>query len=135
VIVAFGARAFMEYEWPSAPYLAPGTRLIQIGAQASELGKIYPAELAVLGRVDDALRALLAFSDAGGAAAGPREPLPQSTVASAQGPTLEAGADAPPLPGQVLSALDRLLPADAVLVDESVLSKGMVQAHLMRGSA
>lgn len=135
LIVAFGARAFMEYEWPSAPYLAPGTRLIQIGAQASELGKIYPTEMAVLGRVDDALRELLVFTAAGGAAARAHVPLPHAAVATAQGPTHESSADAPPLPGQVLSALDRLLPADAVLVDESVLSKGMVQAHLMRGNA
>ena len=63
LVVAFGARMFMEYGYPAEPYLGPGVRLIQLGTDAAELGKIYPVERAILGAVDVALAVLSGLLD------------------------------------------------------------------------
>ncbi len=187
VVVALGARLFMEYAWPEQAALHPGIRLLQIGADADELGKIYPAELAVLADVDDAICGLhrIAVDSAGPTAAKlaqrrtrtfvPRgAPLSSGAgaVLSGAGMALEtvgavaqhagfagsadtavadtslsaalAGIDTAatgtiaammnsPMqrmqPVRLLQRMDEILPEDIVIVDESVLSKSMMQSH------
>ena len=134
LVVAIGARAFMEYAYPAEPYLRPGVRFMQIGADPSELGKIYQAELAVLGDAGSAIRDLLEMAA--------RDMLPRAGVLlerrahATRRPDMKAPEYGPPgepgslHPLQLLAALDEALPSDAVIVDESVLSKGLFQRHV-----
>lgn len=134
LVVAIGARAFMEYAYPAEPYLRRGVRFMQIGADPSELGKIYQAELAVLGDAGSAIRDLLEM------AAGDMLPragvLLERRAHATRRPDMKAPDYGPPgelgslHPLQLLAALDEALPSDAVIVDESVLSKGLFQRHV-----
>jgi len=133
LVVAIGARAFMEYSYPSEPYLRPGVRFMQIGADAGELGKIYPVELAVLGSVEAAIRDLHALLDCeplpaaeamAARAARARRGIGPAPAGSAMRPIAAAGAMQPE---RLLAAMHAVLPRDAVVVDESVLSKGLLQ--------
>lgn len=133
LVVAIGARAFMEYSYPSEPYLRPGVRFMQIGTDAGELGKIYPAELAVLGSVDAAIRDLHAMLDCeplpaaeamATRAARARRSVGSAPAGGAMRPVAAAGAMQPE---RLLAAMHAVLPRDAVVVDESVLSKTLLQ--------
>lgn len=127
LVVAIGARVFMEYSWPEKPYFGPDTRLVQIGADPGELGKLYPTERIVLGRVDQALQTLLTLAMA--ASARPQWAPPPKKVEGAALPASSAGL---PHPQRVLSVLDEGLSDDAVIVDESVLSRHWVLGHLLQ---
>jgi benzoylformate decarboxylase len=136
LVVAIGARAFMEYAYPAEPYIKPGVRFMQIGADPAELGKIYHAEVAVLGDAASALGDLLVM------ASGDRLPTTGALLEraehakrrpQAQGQTRpQAIIDGARTvhPRQLLAALDSALPPDAIVVDESVLSKGLLQRHV-----
>ncbi|MCD6679537.1 MAG: thiamine pyrophosphate-binding protein [Burkholderiaceae bacterium] len=146
VVVAIGARLFMEYAWPSQPALRSGVRLLQLGADADELGKIYPAELAVLADVDDAIRGMhriaaevpapdasaleyrheraLARNRPAGAVSDPADAAPSAALSSAENRMR---------PTRLLERMDAILPDDVVIVDESVLSKSMMQARFRLG--
>lgn len=142
LVVALGARMFMEYSYPETPYIRPGVRLLQLGSDATELGKIYPAERALMCDVGWALSDLLTLIRTPGA-------VPAGLAAArrerAQRPAPRDDATAPLLataathggmhPAQLLAALDQVLPAGAAIVDESVLSKALVQSHLRLGGS
>jgi len=143
VVLAIGARMFMEYGWPGEPYLRPGARLIQIGRDAAELGKLYPTELALLGDAGDAVRGLHRLLATQTLPAGDRleqrrsrargrpassEENPRRALAST-GPTPAGSMH----PGRLLTLMSEILPPDVAIVDESVLSKGMMQSHFRLG--
>lgn len=137
LVVAIGARAFMEYAWPDEPYLKPGARFMQIGADAAELGKLYPAEHAVLGNVGHAIEDLLVL------ASGDALPAPgllaercaraKRVVHPVLAPRPSGDEPGAMAPEQLLAALQSVLPPDAAIVDESVLSKGLMQRHVALG--
>jgi benzoylformate decarboxylase len=138
LVVAVGARLFMEYAYPAKPYLRPGLRLLQIGADAAELGKIYPAELAVLGEVGAAIREMHSML------ANETKLLPDVLPERRARATRGVGKTADHIPAaqtgtlhpeQLLGAMQAVLPGDAVIVDESVLSKGLMQRHALLAGA
>lgn len=136
VVVAIGARLFMEYAYPATPAFGPGVRLLQLGGDVRELGKIYPTELAVAGEVGPAIGELLALLHAGATPAasvlGARRAR-ALRAAAPQAASLVRAAEAALDPQDLLRALDAAIPADAAIVDESVLSKSLVQRHLGLG--
>ncbi|APR05931.1 thiamine pyrophosphate-binding protein [Thauera chlorobenzoica] len=132
VVVAFGARLFMEYAYPAEPYLHHGVRLFQVGSDPREFGKIYPVEKALLGAPDAALHDLVSMLKQQRPAALGAESLARRRIRAARGAAQTSPIARPLLderpPGRVrlidlLTALDTALPADGVVVDESVLSK------------
>lgn len=138
LVVAIGARMFMEYNWPSQPYLRTGVRLMQIGSDANELGKIYPAALAVLADVGDALRAMARMAadhELPNASALQRRraraiaPNRSRGSANDADSLVRSASQAPLHPLRLLELMNALLPDDVVIVDESVLSKSMLQAQ------
>lgn len=142
LVVAIGARMFMEYNWPTRPYLRAGVRLMQIGADVNELGKIYPVELAVMGDVGDALRDLHRMARDNPSPAVPllerRRARATAQRDIAADPDALRGAphapqSAPMGPLHLLELMDALLPDDVVVVDESVLSKSLLQAKFRLG--
>lgn len=137
LVVAIGARLFMEYAYPDRPDLGPGVRLIQLGANAVELDKIYPAEQAVLGEVSSALQEMLALAQ-GEYRLRPGQSTERLVRATRSGTRQAPPAAAEPgtmLPEQLLRAIDQVLPHDAVIVDESVLSKGLLQRQVALSGA
>lgn len=134
LVVAIGARAFMEYAFPGEPYLRPGVRFLQIGADAAELGKIYAAELTVLGEAGSAIRGLLALASETALPAGVPEQRRARAMRKAEAPAqrraVAIGEAGMLQPQQLVAALHAALPDDAVIVDESVLSKGLLLCHL-----
>lgn len=132
LVVAIGARLFMEYAFPAKPYLRPGLRLLQIGSDATELGKIYPAELAVLGEVGSAIREMLALVANQTAPRADLRSERQARATRCSDNMVDRISPVPPGtmdPEQLLRAMHTALPADAVIVDESVLSKRLMQRH------
>lgn len=143
LVVAIGARMFMEYGWPTEPYLPPGVRLIQIGRDASELGKLYPAELALLGDTGDAVRGLHRLLSSQPPPGG--DTLEKRRLRARDGP--EPAGESPRFaltparpdpagvlhPTRLLALMSDLLPPDVAVVDESVLSKGMMQSQFRLG--
>ena len=135
LVVSIGARAFMEYAYPAEPYVRPGVRFMQIGADAAELGKIYNAELAVLGEAGAAIRDLLEIASGDvlphiGVLKERRDRASRRRETTAPDCTPPPGGSGSLHPLQLLAALDEALPGDAVIVDESVLSKGLLQRHV-----
>jgi benzoylformate decarboxylase len=135
LVVSIGARAFMEYAYPAEPYVRPGVRFMQIGADAAELGKIYNAELAVLGEAGAAIRDLLEIASGDvlphiGVLKERRDRASRRRETTAPDGTPPPGGSGSLHPLQLLAALDEALPGDAVIVDESVLSKGLLQRHV-----
>lgn len=132
LVVAIGARAFLEYTFPSEPYIRSGVRFIQIGADIGEFGKIYPADRTLLCSVDLALEEMCVLVEQG--LAPQPQVLAQRHARAAHGekrvaphalrlPPPESAPDTPRLT-DLLDALHEVLPADGVIVDQSVLSKG-----------
>ncbi len=142
LVVAIGARLFMEYAYPAQPHLHPGVRLIQIGSDTREFGKIYAAEQALLGSVDLALQDMLAMIRPGLGEPSPDRAMQRRHQAERLSATPNraafgtAAGDLPPGRvhlGDLLSALDAALPSDGIIVDESVLSKFLVQRQFPLG--
>lgn len=69
VILLAGVRSFIEFEPPAVPAVPPGATLIHLCADPAEIGKVYPADVALVG---DAGLALADLRDALGAAPFPR---------------------------------------------------------------
>jgi benzoylformate decarboxylase len=49
VIMLAGARTFIEFDWKETPALPPATSLIHLYSDASEIAKIYPTDVALVG--------------------------------------------------------------------------------------
>lgn len=132
LVVALGSRAFLEYTFPSEPTIRPGVRFIQVGADIGEFGKIYPVELTVLCAADLALDEMCALAEQG------LVPDPQALAqrraraehgeerVAPRAPRVAPPASARQMPrlADLIDALHEVLPADGVIVDQSVLSKG-----------
>lgn len=137
LIVAFGAHLFREYDYPTGPWLPASARLIQIDTDSSEFNKIFAVDTALFADAGAAARALAVRVDAAGpdlharlwnrrgpwALAGPRTP--------GKGAFCEP-ATVPPgrmLLGDLVDGLAAALPKDGVVVDESVMSKILLQSR------
>jgi benzoylformate decarboxylase len=157
LVVSIGARMFMEYSWPAHPYLRADVRLMQIGTDAGELGKIYPTTLAVLADVDDALHGMHGLLEGFAlpsasvlerrrerASAPRRAPESRSPVnrvpdngSPGSGSSANDAARSPVgarlHPQRLLALMNEVLPDDVVVVDESVLSKSLMQSQFRLG--
>jgi benzoylformate decarboxylase len=124
VVVAFGARLFMEYDYLPQGHFSPGTKIIQIGSDVGELGKLYASDLAVLGHVGFALRDLVDTLESVPAPHSDRmaERLHRATC-NLECAGMKQGTGSDLRVTHLLDALRETLPDDAVIVDESVLSK------------
>ncbi len=115
-------------------------RVIHLDTDAWELGKNYPAEVALFGdpkttlpELTAALRERMTDGDRARAAAR-REAVSQASVAEREALKAHAGADAETIPVQpraLLNAIDDTLPDDAVVVEEA-LSSGVGVRRFLR---
>ncbi len=127
VIVSLGAKLFMEYEAPRHPAFSSDSVLIQIGSDPFEINKIYAADKSLWCRagdfLDEAHRQLSTRLDASASEVSRKdlEGIPDILATDPEG-----GLDV----ARAMSILSRRLPDNAIVVDESVGSKGEIHRTL-----
>ncbi len=127
LILAVGAKLFMEYDLARTSPFPEKVELIQVGSDPGELNKIYAADLAILTDVasflDEAARqvAELPEQSAGYQASTGGHRFDQDHLSRQAGHLTVEGA---------ISLLSKKMPQNAVIVDESVGSKAAVQRSL-----
>ena len=128
LLVSIGADLLTQSQASGVEALAPGTRVIHLDDDAWEIGKNHPATAALLGDAKATLPLLTAAVLARMAPAVARRDAVESAIAARQSALVaraEAESAAMPLsPLAVLHRLGRLLPDDAIVVEE-LLSSGM----------
>lgn len=131
VVIAVGARIFVEFEPAARSELPEGCFFIHVHEDATELGKRYPPDLGLVGTARESLMELLA--------AAPQLETPPAApagrVADLRAGYLERRGASSVDCGPGLSVatasrmLDRQLPDDVVLFDEGVRSSRVLMEH------
>jgi benzoylformate decarboxylase len=133
-VLLLGASAFLVYPYTPGAAVPPGTELLQVHPDAAQLGRTHAVALGVVGdparaargltellrgRVPDSRRAeALAAGRAGRAA-----------EAARLAELVEQGREeVPPSPAAAVAAVYARLPADAVVVDESITASTFARA-------
>jgi len=132
LLLCLGADVLRMSVWSEVDPLPGGLAVIQIGQRDWELGKNYPAEIALRADVGETLRALVpALERQGGARQAERAAAAVAALAdrnwSARRERMRAAAvaraDARPMdPDLLMLRAVEALPADAVVVEEALLS-------------
>lgn len=136
VILAIGVNNIAPLVYTGTQMIPQGVRMIQIDAGERELGKTYPAEVAILAdprsAIQELIEALVPFST--GAAAemiDRRREMITAHIAGVRAKFAEnasvASADGPMSPAYVAREMRLAAAPDAVLVDESVTSTAFVR--------
>ncbi len=126
VVVALGCRLFREYSPAERDLLPAGATLIQVSAHALELGRLYPAAVALLAEPHRAAERLAADLKAEMPLPGVLEERTKwlQELQPRRYPTCQPRLPAEQAPDiqELVAVLGTTLPANAVVVDESVLS-------------
>jgi benzoylformate decarboxylase len=142
-VLAVGATVFTWLFHTPGPPIRPGTALIQVDDDPREVGKSYPAALGIVADVRATLSALHAALatrlDASQRAAAAERTAALGAARQEHARRLAAEAEAaaartPISPAFLMHTLAGLLPADAVVVDESASSLPHVLRHLPFGA-
>jgi benzoylformate decarboxylase len=136
VILAIGVNNLAPLVYTGVRMIPDGVRMIQIDAGDHELGKTYPAEVAILAdprsAIEELLEELAPFA-AGAASAiiSKRKELIAAHISDARAKFIEhsnsASEDGPMSPAYVAREMRNAAAKDAVLVDESVTSTAFVR--------
>jgi benzoylformate decarboxylase len=137
-LVCVGADVLQMSVWSEVEPLPPGLAVVQLGLRDWEMGKNYPAELAVRADVKVTLEALTPLiAELGGAARRQRAEATLAEVAernwsalrAAQRRTATARSGARPIdPDWLMMALCEHLPAAAIVVDEGLTTARSLNA-------
>src|SRR5262245_10653326 len=135
VILAIGVNNLAPLVYTGTRMIPEGVRLIQIDANDRELGKVYPAEVAVLAdprsAIEELIEALKPFASSAAEALTRRRELITSNIAAARAKFTESAAvaspDGPMSPAFVARTMREAAAPNAVLVDESVTSTAFVR--------
>lgn len=136
VILIIGVSNLAPLVYTGARMIPAAARLIQINMDERELGKNYPAEVAILADPRSAVEELIeiltpAMSGAASEAVARRRELITAHISNARAKFIEQSCaspeDAPMSPGFVAGEMRRAAASDAVLVDESVTSTAFVR--------
>jgi benzoylformate decarboxylase len=136
VILAIGVNNIAPLVYTGTRMIPDGVRMIQIDAGDRELGKTYPAEVAILAdprsAIEELIEALAPF--ASGVASEMltrRREMIKARIADARAKfaehSLAASAEGPMSPAYVAREMRQAAAKDAVLVDESVTSTAFVR--------
>ncbi|MEV5531269.1 thiamine pyrophosphate-binding protein [Streptomyces prunicolor] len=136
-VLVVGAHAFTPHHYSPGPALPPGITVVQLDADADEIGRNFPADAGLVGALAPSLHRLAELL---------REQVPDHT---AKARTLRAGerhtaerdraesaahaaySAAPLAPWAAAHAVARGLPADAVIVEEAI-TVGLLLRRLLR---
>jgi len=140
LMLCLGSDVLQMSVWSEVDPLPPDLAIVQLGLRDWEMGKNYPAELALRGDVGETLRALLPrLAERGGdaqqarataALAGLADDNWTAKRAARRAKALEQ-ADARPLaPDWLMLRLAELLPEDAIVVDEGIVTSRSLLSFL-----
>ena len=135
VILAIGVNNLAPLVYTGTRMIPDGVRLIQIDAGDHELGKTYPAEVAILAdprsAIEELIQELTPFTSAASESLAKRRALIATHIAEARAKFTEhamtASADGPMSPAFVAREMRQAAAQNAVLVDESVTSTAFVR--------
>ena len=140
LLVCLGADVLRMSVWSEVDPLPQGMAVIQIGQRDWELGKNYPAEMALRADLGETLRALVPeLERQGGARQAERAAAAIAALADANWSArrkrmrtaAEARMDARPMdPDVLMSRAVQALPSNAVVVEEALLSGRALLGHL-----
>jgi benzoylformate decarboxylase len=141
LVVAVGCRVFYPFSDASRPRLPPGARLIHLHREATEIGRVVPADAGLAGEPAAALAALAGELRARGGIspdlrarrAGRAEALRADRAAHLSAERDAAAGQSPMAIEEVAAELGRVLPPDVILVDEGVRSSRPLLRHLASG--
>ncbi|OGQ51687.1 MAG: hypothetical protein A2W66_12250 [Deltaproteobacteria bacterium RIFCSPLOWO2_02_56_12] len=137
LIFAVGCRLIREYRYLSEPAIKPETCCVHIEEDPGEIGKVFPVDLGIIADAKSALSSLVEILPAClGRSDGSRQAERRDCLKKAKEQTqveLEArvrdGWDATPIhPARLVSAMDKLLGRDALIVNESPTSKDIIMS-------
>ena len=139
VIFLAGARTFVEFEASDAPVFPPGTPLIHLNSDATELAKIYPTEIALVCNsklgLADLVTAVGSWSSKNGDT---RREFLNRARATYSSIRQQARDESQQLSNGVLISvsalldnLASLLDESSTVVDDSVTSSAAVKSHLL----
>jgi benzoylformate decarboxylase len=135
VILAIGVNNLAPLVYTGIRMIPDGVRMIQIDAGDHELGKTYPADVAILAdprsAIEELIQELTPFTSAASELLAKRRSLIETHIAEARAKFTEhaqvASADGPMSPAYVAREMRAAAAKDAVLVDESVTSTAFVR--------
>ena len=139
VILAVGANVFSGFFYTADRALGPGTRLIHMDSAQREIGKTEPADVPIFGDPKAGMVALTALlkelmgSDRQDAARVRRDGYRNASLQARQARqrALEQVWDARPMaPERMMHEVAKALPADALLIDDSLSSKDALHAEV-----
>jgi len=137
LIFAVGCRLIREYRYLSEPAIKPATCCVHIEEDPGEIGKVFPVDLGIIADAKSALSSLVEILPAClGKSDGSRQVERRDCLKKAKEQAqveLEArvrdGWDATPIhPARLVSAMDRLLGRDALIVNESPTTKDIIMS-------
>lgn len=133
VVLAVGTNVFSSFLYVPEPFLAPGTKLIHLDSSGQEIEKIYPTDLGILcdpqaGLTDlsDALEQDLSAAAREAAATRAAElAAARRQARAAYQQRIAALPDSRPMPVErMMHELAQALPANAIVADEAITSRG-----------
>jgi benzoylformate decarboxylase len=135
VILAIGVNNLAPLVYTGIRMIPDGVRMIQIDAGDHELGKTYPADVAILAdprsAIEELIQELTPFTSSASQLLAKRRSLIETHIAEARAKFTEhaqvASADGPMSPAYVAREMRAAAAKDAVLVDESVTSTAFVR--------
>jgi benzoylformate decarboxylase len=135
VILAIGVNNLAPLVYTGIRMIPDGVRMIQIDAGDHELGKTYPADVAILAdprsAIEELIQELTPFTGSASQLLAKRRSLIETHIAKARAKFTEhaqvASADGPMSPAYVAREMRAAAAKDAVLVDESVTSTAFVR--------
>ncbi|MFY9571110.1 MAG: thiamine pyrophosphate-binding protein, partial [Blastocatellia bacterium] len=135
VILAIGVNNLAPLVYTGTQMIPDGVRMIQIDAGDHELGKTYPAEVAIVAdprsALEELIEALVPFTTSSAEMISRRREMITTHIAEARakfvGHAVSAPAEGPMSPGYVAREMRLAAAHDAVLVDESVTSTAFVR--------
>ncbi len=140
MLICIGADVLRMSVYSEVDPLPPHMKIIQLGLRDWEMGKNYPAELAVRADVKETLRVLTPLiAEMGGEARRERAratlaavaPNNWSAVREARRRAAAAKADARPIdPDWLMMRLCEMLPQDAIVVDEGLTTAASLNVYL-----
>ena len=136
LILAIGCRLIREYRYLSEPVIKPATRCIHIEEDPWEIGKVFPVDLGVVADSRSALRYLLEVFPTQSDGQRKMERIEclkkAKTLVNAElEKKIQNGWDEAPInTARLVRTLDKLLDANALIVNESPTSKDILMANL-----
>jgi benzoylformate decarboxylase len=126
VVLLAGVRAFVPHHYNDSAAVGPGTRLVQVDDDPSQVGRNYPAEVGLVGDVRLVLDGLATSLEA----SRPADQRAREPLAVLEQPPIPDDDTLPFHPRLAAATVAANLPAGAVVVEEAITTGLLLREHL-----